>query len=129
MSSSQYVKYPSRQAGPFSSNQNLIDYELPDTNAVYDLSKSFINIMCSVEIDGTNVDDVYNVVPKYGDSEYAFNNVALVRNASMTARRAGKIEDLREIGLYRNTLSAIRKGKSSKESNEFASPLSSDFSL
>jgi len=121
MSNSQYVKFPSRQAGPFTSNQNLIDFEMPDNNGVYDLTKSFINIMCSVET--PNNAGICNVVPKFGKSKYAFNNVALVRNATMTARKAGKIEDLREIGLYRNTLSAIRKGKSNKESIEYGSLL------
>lgn len=122
--SSQYVKYPSRQAGPFTSNQNLMDFELPDSSACYDLSKSFINIMCNVDVvdaAGAQVAGVQNVVPKFGNSLYAFNNVALIRNATMSARRAGKLEDLREIGLYRNTLMAYRKGKSGKESSEYGS--------
>lgn len=122
--SSQYVKFPSRQAGPFTANQNLMDFELPDNNACYDLSRSFINIMCDVAVvdaNGVQVPGVQNVVPRFADSEFAFNNVALVRNASMTARRGGKLEDLREIGLYRNTLSAYRKSKSGKESSEYGS--------
>ena len=117
---SQYVKYPSRQAGPFSANQNLMDFELPDTNGVYDLSKSFINVMCSVDC-ANDATGVFEVKPKFGNSGLAFNNVALIRNASMNARRAGKIEDLREIGLFRNTMMAYRKNKSGKESAEYGS--------
>lgn len=125
MSSSQYIKYPSRQAGPFTVNQNLMDFEITDNNAVYDLSKSFINVMCKVDCSETTAQGhpggIFNVKPIYGASNYAFNNIALVRNASMNCRKAGKVEDIREVGLFRNTLAAYRKGKSSKESNEYGS--------
>jgi len=113
------IKLPSRQAGPFTAQQNLIDFDLPDTD-VYDLSKSFINVMCSVTTEFSS-DNVINVHPTYASNVNPFHNVTLVRDATMSARRAGKIEDLREIGVLRNTLKNYTSNKNMDESSMYGS--------
>lgn len=114
---SKYVKYQSVQGGPFTDSQNLIDFRLP-SSGVYDLADSYINLLCSVNVTETADQiaaggGVYNFNGKWvvaTDTERVhFQNVALVKNASMDTARQGRIENLRRVDILRDNLATYTK--------------------
>ena len=48
MSLNKVVKISSNQGGRFTASNNLVDFDIP-SDGVYDLSKSYVNLMCSVK--------------------------------------------------------------------------------
>jgi hypothetical protein len=108
------IKINSNQGGNFSASNNLVDFRIPD-DGVYDLSKSYINIVsnCSQPsardgLDGGN--GVYCPLIGYlqDDGTTANNNimpnVALVKNCSMRNSNVGVIEDIRRSDILRTNL-------------------------
>tara|TARA_R110002096_G_scaffold292802_2_gene487248 strand:- start:4894 stop:6498 length:1605 start_codon:yes stop_codon:yes gene_type:complete len=110
------IKINSNQGGNFSASNNLIDFRIPD-DGVYDLSKSYINIVSNCVqtsardgFDGGN--GVY--VPLIGflqDDGTTANpnvmpNVALIKNCSMRNSNVGVIEDIRRCDILRTNLQA-----------------------
>ena len=56
MSLNKVIKISSNQGGRFTASNNLVDWDIPN-DGVYDLSKSYVNLMCSVnsvDSDGGN---------------------------------------------------------------------------
>lgn len=122
------IKINSNQGGNFSASNNLIDFRIPD-DGVYDLSKSYINIVsnCSqpsardgfdggngvycpliqfLEDDGTTPNN--NVMP----------NVALIKNCSMRNSSSGAIEDIRRCDILRTNLQAYTLSDNDKETEQ-----------
>jgi hypothetical protein len=113
---SKYIKYQSVQGGPFTASQNLIDFRLP-SSGLYDLADSYINLLCSVEATQSAAQDaagqgVWNLNGAWNspDAERVhFQNVALVKNASMNTQLQGRIENLRRVDILRDNLATYTK--------------------
>lgn len=113
-----YVKYQSQQGGSFSANQNLIDFHIPGNSGTYDLKDSFIQIMCDIQATetagdaGSDAGGVYNTMLNWVSTDAMklhFQNVALVRNASLSCSASGRIENLRRCDVLRQNLSTYVK--------------------
>ena len=126
------VRFQSRQGGPFRSDQqpglnNLVDFDIPD-DAVWDLDNSWVNLYASVDTTTTgNLTGVHNVRLRYNataggaDTERSWYNVALVDNAHMTASNAGRLEDIRRVGILRQNLKEYTLSQSQKDGERFRS--------
>ena len=121
------VKINSQQGGSFTASNNLIDFKIPD-DGVYDLSKSYINIISNVVQIGT--DDANNggagvYCPKItlnnddgAEQQDNFNNVALIKNCSMRNQNVGLIEDIRRCDILRTNLYEYEKTFEEKMSDQ-----------
>ena len=102
----QIIKLTSNEGGPITSDLNRVSFTIPQNSGSYDLSKSYINLNCSIESDLTGV-QIPQVMLKQDDGTSvdkakAFN-IAIVKNAVMTCAK-GSIANIRRVDLLRNTL-------------------------
>lgn len=128
------VRYQSRQGGPFRSDSarglnNLVDFDIPEEEGAWDLDNSWINLYAEVDTvtDSNITDGVHNVRLQYLDALNGTNrnrswyNAALIDNAHMTASRAGKLEDIRKVGILRQNLAEYTHYQSQKDGLRFKS--------
>lgn len=126
------VRFQSRQGGPFRSDEqrglnNLVDFDIPD-DAVWDLDNSWVNLYATVDTTTTgNLTGVHNVRLSFNnavggaDTQRSWYNVALVDNAHMTASNAGRLEDIRRVGILRQNLKEYTMSTSEKDGERFRS--------
>ena len=99
------IKLTSNEGGPISAAQNRVSFTIPANSGSYDLSKSYINLNCSIESDqtGTQIPQVsLNNDVDAADLAQSFN-IAMVKDARMSCAK-GAIADIRRVDLLRNTL-------------------------
>jgi hypothetical protein len=127
------VKLQSVQGGPFSATQNIVDFDVPQDSGAYDLSKSYVNLSCTV--DATGADDGNNggngvYLPQFqlnkdsGAAEVDFlPNVALVRNFKMGCSNRGSICDTRRVDVLRSNLYQYEKNADEQQADQYRSLL------
>lgn len=109
-----FVKYQSRQGGSFSATQNLVDFSVPPSG-VYDLSDSFVQINYDLEVteDSTGGGEgVYDMNVRWATTDTFhphFDNVAVVKNASLDCSSKGRIENLRRVDQLRQNIAYYDK--------------------
>jgi hypothetical protein len=99
--SNNIVKIPADTAGPFTQARNKISFTIPE-GLMCDLSKSYIAINTDISTtDTAGTKSVYNVCTTIADDvdNDVYQNVALVKHASMDASQVGMIESLRDVNL------------------------------
>ena len=111
------IKLQSRQGGPFTAQQNLIDFEIPN-DGVYNLADSYININVQPDVTPTSTaggadQAVYPVSFKWASApqDAKFQNVASVKNCSMRCANKGQIESIRRVDVLKNTLAGFDKSQ------------------
>tara|TARA_R110000737_G_scaffold329004_1_gene343926 strand:+ start:79 stop:1812 length:1734 start_codon:yes stop_codon:yes gene_type:complete len=116
------VKISSNQGGVIHPQNPLVDFTIP-AGTVYDLSKSYVNLNCS--IDAANADGtVYTPVVRFLEddlttvSDAALNNVAIVRNMNMSCR-SGRICNVRRVDALRQNLNEYTMTTSEKKSSDY----------
>ena len=101
----QVIKMSSNEGGPISTALNRLSFTLPNNSGAYDLSKSYINLNCSIDSDQIGVQipqvSINNDVGANDDAK-AFN-IAIVRHANVTCAK-GSIASIRRVDLLKNTL-------------------------
>lgn len=113
MNVNKVIKISSNQGGNFTATNNLCDFDIP-ADGVYDLSKSYVNLTCSVNqvgSDGTNQGGSGTYMPFLRMADEAGNhinnvlpNVSLVRNCDMSCSNRGVIADIRRVDVLRSNL-------------------------
>lgn len=128
----QVLRLQSRQGGPFRSQlsptlNNLVDFDIPDSD-VWDLSKSWVNLYYETTVtasaNAAGLDGIYNLLPRWRDNAgnntgFSNYNVGLVKNASMVAAKAGRLEDIREVGVLRQNLMEYTMSNAERESRDY----------
>ena len=96
-----YIKIEASQSGPFSDNFNNVDFDIPDED--YDFSKSYINLMATVEdANAGYIAEVYlnnktsANLPVYGSS--------LIENVSFETEQVGSIINIRKHNIISQNL-------------------------
>lgn len=118
------IKINAIQGGPFSSSNNLVDFDIPGEGC-YDLSDSFVNL--HVEVDAADVSaatgaGIYNVQLQWdGNDGTSIYNVALVKNCSMSCAKAGTIEDISRVDVLRQNLNEFTLSNNEKNSLQYRS--------
>ncbi len=108
------IKLNSYQAGNFTESQNLVDFYIP-SGAVYNLKDSYINLNTKI-----NVTETAGSIAEGGKGIYSaglqwldntgtpvntqFQNVSIIKNASISSATKGRIEDIRRVDILRNNL-------------------------
>ena len=100
------IKLNAINSAPYTEQNNIIDFEIPA--GVWDLSSSYVNINCRIDVVETEVVSGVGVYPmslKWGSNPTAkIPNVALVRDARMTCDNKGMLEDLHHVDQLRMTI-------------------------
>ena len=99
--SNNIVKIPANESAPYSQTKNKISFTIPEGMLV-DLSRSYIAVNTDISTtDTAGTKSVYNVCTMIADDvdNDVYQNVALVKHASMDASQVGMIESLRDVNL------------------------------
>jgi hypothetical protein len=111
-----YIKLNSNQGGPFTANQNLVDFEIP-SDGVYNLRDSYITLNVKVDVtetetaSGTGVYATNLEWATSGTDHPKFQNVTLVKNCSMSCARRGQIENIRRVDVLKQNMASITKNQ------------------
>lgn len=124
--SSRFVKINSRQGGPFTVRQNLVDFDIP-ADGVYNLKNSFVNLIFNVDIveetpgaDDTSEVGIYNAyVFYYGTNTTEVSNSVLVKNCMLNTRKNGIIENVRRNDVLKETLEYFTKSEEQDDSEQY----------
>lgn len=113
MNVNKVIKISSNQGGNFTATNNLCDFDIP-ADGVYDLSRSYVTLTCSINqpgTDGSNNGSVGTYMPFLRMADEAGNhinnvlpNVALVRNCDLSCANRGVISDIRRVDVLRSNL-------------------------
>lgn len=115
MSMNRIIKLSSIQGGPFTANNNVVDFDISQDSGAYDLSKSYVNLSCTIDAtgdDGSNngANGIYLPQVKLLQDDLAtaneeyYPNVALCRNFKMDCANRGSIVDTRRVDVLRSNL-------------------------
>jgi len=120
------IKFNSIQGGPFTATQNLVDFHVPiQDDDVYDLSKSYLNVISEIVTTGTNTFNVYNVFVIPGtDADpqvYSPYNSSLIKNVNISCAKYGRLADVRRVDILSQTLNNYLLTEEEKKSGEYAS--------
>ena len=110
-----YIKIDALQSGPFSDNFNNVDFDIPDED--YDFSKSYINLMATVEdANAGKIAEVYlhnstnPSLPVFGS--------ALVENVSFDTEQVGNIINIRKHNIISQNLKSYTLSYADKKSSK-----------
>lgn len=105
------IKISANQGGPFTQQQNLVDYIFGQDGSTYDLDRSYINLMCSTNVLGGLPDAVYDFRLRYTakaqNHDFSIPDVALVRHCDMTSSKVGNLESIRRVDILRTNLNIL----------------------
>ena len=122
------VKITSNEGGSFTKTNNLVSFNFG--NGVYDLSKSYVELMTrivSTGADGTahggagvyipNVDILMDDLAT--DEDNILPNVALVRNMTLSCANKGTISDIRRVDVLRSNLKQYSENTNEQRSEQY----------
>jgi len=105
------IKISANQGGPFTQQQNLVDYVFGEDGSTYDLDRSYVNLMCSTNVLGGLEDAVYDFRLRYtakgATHDFAIPDVGLVRHCDMNSSKAGNLESIRRVDILRTNLNIL----------------------
>lgn len=104
-----YSLLNSRQAGPFTNSNRIIDFSVPE--GVYDLSQCFVQLVTRI-IPTTN--QVHNMCLANKTSTLTPKNVDLIRNCWLSGQKVGKLEDITRVNVLQSNLLELTKSTSEK---------------
>ncbi len=99
--SNNIIKIPCNESAPYTQAKNKISFTIPE-GMLCDLSRSYISIDTELSTtDSAGTKSVYNVLPIITDDNDndIYQNVALVKHASMDSAQVGNLESLRDVNL------------------------------
>ena len=107
------IKLVANQGGPFTQNQNLVDFDIP-ADGNYDLSDSYVNLYSTITSTEAVADQppgaVYNCDLQIDNAENlyeTFYNVCFIKNASMSTQLKGRLEDINRVDILRQNLNDL----------------------
>lgn len=117
------IKVPAVEGGNFTAQNNRVNFKL-SSGPNYDLRNAYLNLYTSVDnaLSETEFPNaICNFIWKYGgaNGEILLENEAFIKNANMRTTRKGYLEDLREIGKFKNTLSRYKMSSSEYSGNMY----------
>jgi hypothetical protein len=119
----QFLRFRSRQTGPFTDTTNIIDLVVPSSSDVYDLSSSFALIYVKPTV--TTVRQVPGAVYQYTlgfrGSDSAISPSALVRHCRLSSSRQNRMDERRFNNRLAASLSELTVSRESKLSDAYKS--------
>lgn len=99
--SNNIIRIPANESGDFTQAKNKISFTIPE-GMLCDLSKSYVAINTDISTtDTAGTKSVYNISATIRDDNQndIYENVALVKHATMDSSQVGMIESLRDVNL------------------------------
>ena len=124
MSLNRYIKIPSLQSGKFNlTTLNRIDFNL-DSNNVYDLDNSWIelnvNVVASDNATSGTTGGTYKVKSVMtGNTTTKLDNVMLVKNCHLRSSNIGMLEDIRDVNVLRGSLLSLQDSSTDSDGKAF----------
>ena len=128
MNVNKIIKISSNQGGGFTKNSNLCDFDIP-ADGVYDLSKSFVNLRCSVSSVGADASShggvgtylpFLRMADESGTAVSAvLPNAVLVRNCDFSCANRGVISDIRRVDVLRANMNQYVDSSDELKSKNF----------
>lgn len=122
----QFIKLNSRQ-GVINANNNLVDFDIaPD--GVYDLTKSYVNIMCSIPIFQRDLNNAlinnptpnpYYITRSDCTTEAELFNIVFVKNYEFKNQQDGTLEYIRGVDVLMQQLNSYMFSEEEKKSVEY----------
>lgn len=114
MSNIRLIKYSSVEAGPFTKQNNRVNFDIPmESDTVYNLARSYL--ICDVSVattDGTpNQDGKHNVVFGSLEKNHKYSSGCLVMNSSLESDTKGMIQFNRNVNFFMQNYNLYRKSK------------------
>jgi hypothetical protein len=104
-----YTLLNSRQAGPFTNQNRIIDFSVPE--GVYDLSQCFVQLVTRII---TETDQVHNMVLRNTTTTLTPKNVDMIRNCWMSGEKVGRLEDITRVNVLQSNLLELMKSTTEK---------------
>ena len=115
------IKIQSEQPTPYDASHKILDFYI-DEGAVYDLSKSRMNINVSCTTTSADPEAIFNTsvaIRDNTDNDRALSGVALVRNGQLSSAKMGNLETLRDVNLLRITEKGYTMDENEKIENSY----------
>ena len=110
MSADKVIKIQSNQGSGFDSVKRLCDFDIPQ--GVYDLSESYVNLMCSVATADAGTiggQGVYEIKTTFDSKENVYPAVSFIKNAHLSSAKDGQITNVRKVDTLQSTLHQYTK--------------------
>lgn len=125
------LKVNSNEGGQFNASNNHASFDIP-ANQVYDLSKSYLNLVMSCDVtaeqevangNGTYI-PVIEIVDSRGDNpanteNIAFDNSVLLRRCKLDSELKGNIEHLTRSDILSHNLNSYSKSQEQRQSEDY----------
>ena len=126
MNINKIIKISSNQGGKFTSTNRLVDFDIPN-DAVYDLSKSYVNLACTVDAIGADTAQGVGVYMPFlrieDESKAVVNdvlpNVCLVKNCDISCANRGQIANIRRVDALRCNLKQYTQSTDEKVADDY----------
>jgi hypothetical protein len=124
MSLNRYIKVPSVQSGKFNlTTLNRIDFDL-DSNTVYDLDNSWIelnvNVVATDSVASGITGGTYKVKAEMkGSATDKLDNSMMVKNCHLRSANNGMLEDIRDVNVLRSTIKSLQDSSAADQSKAF----------
>lgn len=113
----QFVKFLANQAGPFTSDANIVDVVIPG-GAAYNLRESYLEVYTSMSTTEAAGDvGVHMTQLKFIGSDNHFPNACLIKNASAECSARGQIESIRRSDILSQAKALV--SRSQRESQTY----------
>lgn len=118
------IKLQSIEAGPFTSRQNRVSFEIP-ADGVYNLDDSYINLLVTMNVVEQNTTGGIGIYPvdmqlkQTTGKNLGFRNTALVKNALLRTQRNGMIENIRRVDQISHVLHLLNKSAVEVDSESY----------
>jgi hypothetical protein len=104
-----YSLLNSRQAGPFTNQNRIIDFSVPE--GVYDLSQCFVQLVTRIIPSSSQV---HNFVLRNTTTTLTPKNVDMIRNCWLSGEKVGKLEDITRVNVLQSNLLELMKSTTEK---------------
>ena len=106
-----YSLLNSHEAGAFTNTNRHINFTIPG-NGVYDLSQCFIQLVCRLVTDSTEVHNM--VLRNSGSFKITPKNIDLIRNCWLSGSKVGALENVNRVNVLQSNLLEMTKSTSEK---------------
>ena len=119
-----FIKIQSNQGAGFNSVKRLCDFDI-QAGPVYDLSESYVNLVCSVATNDNGANGgqgVYEIKSTFDGKENVFPTVSFIKNAHLNSAKDGQICNVRKVDTLQSTLHQFTKSFQGIAGEEFHNP-------
>lgn len=121
--SDQFVKFHANQAGPYTSDNNVIDVVIPG-GAVYNLRDSYLQIYAEATTAADTApvagrSGVYQTMLQFSTGTAHFPNASLIKNCEVSTSMRGSVEAIRRADILAQAKALVSRGRRTVSTDDF----------